>query len=104
MSFRDRNEAARRLLEVADAMSKDDGESYAQAIREILQHFQPRLTADSEVLEGAVENVLLRVRNGEYSLKIARSYGLSYTLPLSRICFPRRVRYDHPHLRHRLLA
>jgi hypothetical protein len=68
-SLHNRTEFACRLLEIREFQADGDGELYARQAKEIFLRLEPELDLEHQnVLESAVEMVLLRIRYGKFSL------------------------------------
>ncbi|RDB25374.1 AP-4 complex subunit epsilon-1 [Hypsizygus marmoreus] len=71
LSVHDINARAVRLLEIVETQSGEDGELYAKESRDLLLHLETFLPTDHPVLEIAVEQVLLHVRDASDSFRIS---------------------------------
>ena len=61
-----KNECVTRLLDVVGVVSGGEGEAYAEGLKDLLLTAQD--SNEGEVLEGAIEVVLIHLRNGDYPL------------------------------------
>ncbi len=61
LPLRELNERTRRLLEIVEALSRDDGELYAGQVKDLLAHIEPHI-AGKGILDSAIEGVLTHIR------------------------------------------
>lgn len=64
LPLRELNERTRRLLEIVEVLSRDDGELYAVQVKGLLAHVEPHI-AGKGVLDSAIEGVLTQIRLSE---------------------------------------
>lgn len=84
MSDKAKGEAVLRLLEGADVLCDNDGESYAKHVEEsLIAVDRNESTTTQPVLELVVERVLVRIRDGEHAMG-CKTYVLTTDLSSGR--------------------
>lgn len=59
-----RNEVIRRLLEIVDILSVEDGEKYAREIKHLLKHLEDTSTAEGRpILDSGVDMIITHIRS-----------------------------------------
>ncbi|KXN90161.1 AP-4 complex subunit epsilon [Leucoagaricus sp. SymC.cos] len=64
------NERTKRLLEVVGVISGDNGELYADQVKELLARLESHISGNA-ILDSAIEGVLVHIRLGESSFQLA---------------------------------